>query len=223
MIAWRVKFAVAVVACSTALPAATPTGTGSSRPSDTGSAEVVREAEASRAMDQFARCLARQNRWRAEAALALPYLSKEQSLAAANLVKGSGACLGRGAVAFSFTPRALMGGLAERFILDRFKQSDLERVARFSETEVAAAGLVPRNAAEEFGLCVALRESKNIHALISTPPASDEEGSIIAQITPQLGPCLFEGETVSINREAVRSILSVGLYRALSVLAAAKD
>ena len=167
-------------------------------------------------MHQFARCVADQHQKGAMALLALPYLSDEQSNAVGSLVGGNEDCMGSDGVGLRFKPPAIVGGMAEQLIANRYKNANVIRFAGMTDETLDQLSVKPRNYAEDFAQCVVRRDPQKVTQLIQTRPTSDEEAAIVQQLVPHLGPCLVSGQKISLNKPSVRSILAVGLYRMLA-------
>jgi hypothetical protein len=171
-------------------------------------------------MNQYARCNAEIKREKAMAALALPYLSEEQSKAVGKLARGIADCLGPNSVTLSFQAPAMVAGMAEEFVLTDFKNADVSSISAISEEQMFASSFKPRNQGEDFAQCVVRADPNAARAILSTKVASDDEAMAVKKLVPQLGPCLVSGQKIEINGGTVRAIASVGLYRILSGLAA---
>lgn len=178
------------------------------------SSDMEAERAELRVMNKFARCVARNRNRKATTLLGLPYLSSEQSKLVSSTIGGEDGCLGSGDQELRFKPPAIIGGLAEELVLSR-KNLNVDQIAGMTDEAMDAAGLAPRNLAEDFGQCVARRTPALSVALIKTDPGSKEESIIAKQLAPQLGPCLVEGSKLSLTSYSVRSIVAVGLYRML--------
>ena len=178
--------------------------------------DIEGEKAAVRVMNKFARCVANRNRARATELLAMPYLSPEQSKRIGAFFGGEDTCLGLGDRELRFKAPVVLGGLAEGLILKSYKKSDVLRFAGMTDEAMEAAGLAPRNVPEDFGQCVVRRDPGLAFDLIGSAPASPGEAAAVGKLTPHLGPCLIEGNTLNLTAMAVRSIIAVGLYRMLT-------
>jgi hypothetical protein len=197
--------------------------TGSRIDSAPGSVESVESEDSDTALrvtNTFARCVARQHGRAAEAVVAMSYLSPDQSRAASRLVGGQEDCMGSSGASLSLKPPLLVGGMAEQFVLQRYRNADLAPLTGMTDEAQAAAGLVARNNAEDLSLCVIRRDPAAARALIETVPASKEEAAQIQRLLPHLGPCVPAGQSLTLNKPALRALFATGLYRALSLLAA---
>jgi hypothetical protein len=77
-------------------------------------------------------------------------------------------------------------------------------------------GLAPRNGSEDFAFCLARKDPVAVRALIDTVPASKKEAAEIGRLIPHLGSCVVQGSTLTLNKQTIRTLLAVGLYRILS-------
>jgi hypothetical protein len=166
-------------------------------------------------LNQFARCFADQRRKATISLLALPYMSEEQSKAIKSLISGAQECMVDG-FELRFKPPAVVGGLAEQMIVDLYKNADVTDFAGMTDEALEQLSVKPRNYAEDFAQCVVRRDPQKVALLIQTKVASDAEAAAVQQLVSHLGPCLVSGQTISLNKPSVRSILAVGLYRMLA-------
>ena len=176
------------------------------------------EDRARRMMNDFARCVAKKRKGHAEALLALPYGSLEQAEAGRQIVIGQEDCVPRvmsGYAQLSFQPDALIGGMAEELVRTRLRKTKGGESLLASQ-QAAVAGLTPRNGAEEFGYCVVSQDLAATHAFVSAKVASDEEDEAARALVPSLANCVLEGQTLSLKKAALRILLSVSLYHALT-------
>ena len=172
------------------------------------------ESQALRFMDDFARCLASHQSRRAAAILALPYGSDRQRSAAADLAEGEDQCLGpfSGTLELDFNAPSLAAGMAEYFVLNPDRLADERRRHPDAFAYVAPAGI------ESFGDCVVEQSSPGVEALVRTKVASGAEAAAADALAPQLAQCVSEGQTLSLNRTALRQLLAFSLYRRLAMV-----
>jgi len=64
-----------------------------------------------------------------------------------------------------------------------------------------------------FGECVAREDPHHSLALILTKVASKEEDQALADLNPALAKCVPSGQTVALDRDAVRGTIAMNLYR----------
>lgn len=174
-----------------------------------------------RVINTYGRCVARNRSRLAETILALPLRSDEQEATVRRVLGGEDGCLGTGDRTLRLAPPLVVGAMAEWFVADRYDAFDLPSLSRISDERFAEIGLAPRNAYEDFALCVVHRAPLAVRALVETEPAGSGEETAFARLTPHLGPCLPQAQTLAFNRATLRAYLAVGLYRALSVTASA--
>jgi hypothetical protein len=170
--------------------------------------------EAERELSQYIGCIARTQRGKARRLLELPYLGDEQRRAATDIMLP--ACVGR-ASQLRFHAPNVVGRIAEVLFLDGHAELDVSRFAGLSDEAAAAAGLAPRNNAEDLALCTLRADPHAVRALIATRWESPEEAAAIQRLIPHLGPCLPAGDTLDLNARALRLLLAVALYRAATV------
>lgn len=172
-------------------------------------------------LNQYARCYAGKYTEKVVAALDLAYLSPEQDSAVKKLNRTLADCLGFAIGSIRFTAPAMVGGMAEELVLNRYGNANLPRVATLSEEAMFASSFKPRNDGEDFAQCVARGNPAGAFALLQTEVGSDAETKAVKTLVPVLGGCLVAGQNLNLNNDTVRAIAAVGLYRILSGLAAA--
>ena len=165
-------------------------------------------------VNTYGRCVARNRRQRAEAILDMPLLTDEQTREIDRFIGGEDRCLGNDLAEARFDFLTVLGAMAEWFVITRYGDVGLNRVAQLAAGP-AADGLT-RSGWESIATCIARGDPAAAFALVQTRPTSSEEGDAIARLMPQLPPCLPRGEN-SFNRSSLRAIVATGLYRVLSV------
>lgn len=176
------------------------------------------EINSQQVMRTFAMCVARARPQLAAAVLALPYLSSEQAQRVRDRLGGSHDCMGRTAIDLRFSPPSILEGFAAQMVRQRFATVDLGPVLAWTDEQVIARGLRPRNGYEDFSLCMVRAQPGLIRTYVLTDPGSPEEQASYRQVLPHIGSCVAEGQTLSLDRRGVRSVLAVGLYRVLDKL-----
>jgi hypothetical protein len=164
-------------------------------------------------MDDFARCIASRQPRKAAAVLALPYGSAEQQQAARTLATAEYECLGpyTGSLELGFNAPSLASGMAEFFLTHPGKIADTRSRAPNAFVYVEPAGI------EEFGECVVGQNPAAVEALAKSPVASDAESSAADALTPELQQCVSEGQTLALDRTALRQLLAVSLYKHIAM------
>ncbi len=183
------------------------------------SVDMQRQGEAIRALNQFARCFARKRPQTAATILALPYLSDEQAALVRKHVGGLDDCWATGDANLRLSPASMPGGIAEQLVFSRLTSAQVTSLPVLTEAQVKAAGIAPRNTAEDLAQCLALRDLATAHALINSKPTSPEETAAVKRIAPHLGPCVVAGQQLTLNKPSIRNIVAIGLYRLLDLLA----
>jgi hypothetical protein len=176
-----------------------------------------REA-ARQVINTYGRCVARNRSQRAEAVLALPLLSEEQTREIDRFIGGEDRCLGNDLTQARFDFLTVLGAMAEWFVIERHGDVGLARAAGLAPGEAAGEQLA-RSGWESIATCIARGDPAAAFALVQSVPASDAERAAIAQLMPQLAPCLPRGQN-SFNRSSLRAIVAAGLYRVLVVASA---
>ena len=68
-------------------------------------------------------------------------------------------------------------------------------------------------ALSRFGECVVRQRPAEALALVRTKPATPEEKTAFAAVTPVLGNCISEGAKIAMSRDVVRGTVALNLYR----------
>ena len=192
------------------------------RSSDARSDIHINDPDAAEKAAHFvARCTAEIRSPAAKKILALPYMSKKQQKSVGSKVRGVGECVNRLGYDLRFTSSPLVGGMAEYFVTDVFRDELVNQVAvPTSDSPVISS--TPRNGGEIFAQCVVQKDARAVKNLISTEPTSDEEKQALKAVVPLLGQCIPAGEEIALNRRSIRAMLSFGLYRELATLDSAE-
>lgn len=167
----------------------------------------------------FSHCVAGERTDWARTTLALPYLSREQILAAHDVLGGPADCQSRDEMELAFTPSQMVGGLAEHFLQRDLARVDVTRLSQLDEQGLVSSGLTPRNAYEDLGMCVVQRDAAAARALVLTEPGSSAERAAAARVTANLPPCVYQGQSARLDTPALRALVATSLYRGLSAFA----
>ena len=162
-------------------------------------------------------CLAKARPGWARNTLAQPYLSDDQARIAARALSGRDSCVtGRGELDVTLRTSGMVGSLAEHFLQADIAKADPARLAR------TLTSLKPLNVSEDFGLCVAARNPAAARALALSEPGSSEEEGAAGKLAAYVEPCTSPGETLTVELQSLRALVSTALYRAVTnVLASA--
>lgn len=194
------------VAAAAMLPAALPAQTSSvpMKP-------PVDSAAERQGLANFTACLARQRPSWARRTLAEPYLSQAQADIAARALSGTDSCVkGRNGMEVTFRTSTLVGSLAEHFLREALPAVGPAALAR------ALTAVEPRNASEDYGLCVAARDLPAARALALSKPGSEQEAQGLARMGRVAGACFLPGEKTEVDAQALRSLIAIALYRAVT-------
>ncbi len=180
-------------------------------------------ASARAAVNVFLRCTASLNRAQAGKVLDQAYDSAEQVEAVGDVVpehtfhdaRREDCFSNLGSVRIGYDPMVTVGAFAEWLVDDRFDEKDRQAIAALTRQDWQWPGLVPRNASEALGMCVAEARADLIWNLVETEPDTDREAAAINALVPALGPCLAEGFEARFDAGSLRSIMAFGLYRTL--------
>ena len=221
-----------LLACSAGATLATgamadpPTGTRIDRaaPGLSNRDNPLHSASARPGVNRYLRCSASLGRSRAIKLLDEPFRSAEQIEAAIRFNPGvtyedtrSANCFEEmGSVQIGYDPVVAVGAFAEFLVRDRFDKDDIAAIASLSTEDWRSPGLLPRNASEALGMCVAQARADLILALIDAAPESEAEDAALGELVPLLGPCLVEGAEARFDKGFLRALLAYGLYRTLA-------
>ncbi|MGZ2412086.1 hypothetical protein ACUXST_001507 [Sphingomonas sp. F9_3S_D5_B_2] len=176
-----------------------------------------KEDDARRFVDEFARCAASLRRKDAVAALALNYDSQAQSQAVHSLLSLAQTCWGPmiSAASMQLSAGVVAGGMSEYFVLHP------KVIEQLRQRSPASFVWPARNAMESFGDCVVAQGDGAVLALVRSRVASADEATAVQALTPALGQCVAEGDTVELDVGTIRQVLAFGLYRHMAVPPAA--
>jgi len=163
---------------------------------------------------EFSRCIATSEPKVATKMLSYPLSAPEQSVALRRAVDDLEHCLNYDVTSSRISaPETLMliSGMAEELFRAGYG-------GRNVTTLVGSSAAKPRNVNEDVALCVVRSNPVAARELIDTAPGSAGEKAVIAQIAPQLGSCIPQGQTLAVNRVTVRAWVAAGLYLAASNL-----
>jgi len=125
-----------------------------------------------------------------------------------------------GGSTLQMTQRILRGNLAQALYLDRFPDSppatgSAEQTipVEIYNTRVTTAADTQSEIIRIFGECMAMRYTAAVDRLVRTDVESDEESAAIGTLAPNMGPCLWNGQSIQFSRESLRAALADGLYR----------
>lgn len=170
-------------------------------------------------LNQLTRCIASRRASDVRAALALPVGSNEQLAAANALMNGTDGCGAGGPFEIEMHGMGLVGGLAEGLIDAQRTPRHLASLSSWTSEAIGSSALRPRNANEDFGLCVIRRAPQEAQTLVATRPDTPEERSAVSALVPHLSNCAPVGATLRFDRSTVRGQIAVGLYRTADFLA----
>lgn len=163
-------------------------------------------------------CLSRQRPEWARRTMAQPYLSQAQARMAASALGGRDTCLtGRDDVEVTFRTSNLVGSLAELYLRAEIGQVDLTRLSATLTT------LEPLNVSEDFALCVTARNPGVARELALSAFGSEAEAAAAERLATGVPACTNQGEDLTVDLQALRSLASFALYRAVSSIRSASN
>ena len=172
-------------------------------------------------LNELARCIASRRPNDARAALALPAGSPEQLAAANVLMNGTDGCGAGGAFEIDMHAMGLVGGLAEGLLDAQRTPRQLASLSSWNSEAIGRSALRPRNANEDFSLCVVRSAPQEAQRVVAARPDTPDERAAMTALVPHLSQCAPQGATLRFDRATVRGQVAVGLHRAASFLATA--
>lgn len=168
----------------------------------------VDSAESRQALRRMSECLAGlRPRW-ARQLLARPYLSNEQAYDASEALEGRDSCL-RGNAEITFRTSTMVGSLAEHFVRSEIGGVDFARLSRMLST------MDPRNASEDFALCIAAANPAAARNLALSEFGSPAETQAAAMLGRYVERCTNPGENLTVDLQSLRALTSSALYRGM--------
>ena len=172
-----------------------------------GSAEPVNipNAEAVRAMHEFAGCVAREQTGEARAVLAMDFRTRARTARMQRLARSTPTCARHDWIGMSGLLFA--GSLAEQLYLRDNRAVDPAAL-------VSSARLEERNRSETLGNCVVRHSPAQARAVLDTPVTSEAEGRALDALRPAIQACLQGADEARMNRPGLRSLVALSLYHA---------
>ncbi|PEQ13382.1 hypothetical protein B2G71_08110 [Novosphingobium sp. PC22D] len=160
------------------------------------------------ALKLFASCAVQRTPEGAEKLLTLDPNGKAYGKAANAYARGHAMCLhGNSKLKFASLPFA--GFLAEALIA----RAKVSVPANSVSVPAISEGPGTLNWIEAVGGCVAKPKPAEVAALFETLPASQGEVNALNPTGEALQACISEGQTLTLNRTAVRAMYALGVYR----------
>ena len=177
----------------------------------------VDSAEERQTLRALSFCLAKARPGWARKTLSHVYLSDAQATEAAQALSGTDNCIRGDEAEVTLRTSSMVGHLAEYFL-----QTDLQRAdpARLKNT---ISTLAPRNASEDFALCVASRDPAAARELALSEPGSAIESEAANRAATHVEPCTNPGEDLKVELSSLRALLSTALYRGTTTILASKN
>ena len=166
----------------------------------------------------FGQCIAFREEKRTRRALELPLVSPEQAKVMNGAQDTFDECLGtsREFDQIGFSQLLLAGSAAEYFVRSSQAKVDMAPLLGMTDETLATTAFKPRNGLEDLGMCIVRRHPKNARAFVMSRPAEADEAAAFKALLPDVGLCVFQGETMKMNAPNVRAIVAYALYRAAS-------
>jgi hypothetical protein len=160
------------------------------------------------AAHRFAACVADESPREAERALAIDPGSGAYGRAVQGMASGHEACTtGKH---LQFDDMLLAGGMAEHLLQARAGSAPLAPLFAY---DPAAPLLRARDETDLTALCTIRKDPDAVAALFATEPASEAEDRAERAIGPSLVACVKAGQTIRLNRPALRAMLALAGWR----------
>lgn len=159
------------------------------------------------ALRNFATCAVDRSPEGAEELLTLAVDSSEYHAKLRRYAKGHDYCAPGARLQFSGLPFA--GDLAEALIALRFDQAALDNAP-------SAAEPADQTMMESVGICIVRQRPAAIKLMLGSKPGSDAELAALKQTADLLQGCIPKGQTMQLNRPAVRAMYALGAYRQMA-------
>lgn len=149
--------------------------------------------------------------------------SKQEADSDLDRLKGEVSCFG---VVFSndlveereaFIPNDILRGMLAEAALEKSQVAALQAMPLQKTYQRSWFAITGRpTSVDEMGACIADTNPAGVAALISTKPATPEEGAAFGNITDNLGKCLAAGTQLHATPEALRAALAEALFQRVS-------
>ena len=201
----RVHLALLLALSSAAVGAQPSTRTVPIQPS-------VDSVQSRQAFRSLSVCLAElRPRW-ARRMLEQPYLSDDQARIASYALGGSDNCTPGSEAEFTFRTSSMVASLAEYFLASEIGRVD------FTRLESVLSTMAPRNASEDFALCVASHDPEAARDLALSELGSAAETEAARRLAVHLSPCINQGQQLAVDLQALRALASTALYRGVRTM-----
>jgi hypothetical protein len=195
--------------CIIALGALTLASSGFAAEKKSGIYGKPSEALAVEAVNNYAKCIVEYGSDGPRAVLAMDYRTAEYRKKLKAIGKGHDYCLTPGAQLGS-NQILVAGGLAEALLARDKRLSNLERYVAFDSSK---ASIVSRGLTETVAFCVVRAAPGKVANIFATVPASEDENKAMQAIGQQIIGCVPAGQTMKLNRPALRALLALAAYR----------
>jgi hypothetical protein len=166
------------------------------------------EPIALRMMQDFGRCVVRQDRSRAERVLAMDFSTPAYKREIRALADSENGCTWVSVSQMRFSTLLFAGSLAEA-LMSQYQASLPDRLVWREGDPVLEA----RSESEAAALCTAHAVPNEVANLFATQAGSDDEAAALNSIMPHLTDCVRAGQQLRVNREGLRVLLSLAAYR----------
>jgi hypothetical protein len=160
------------------------------------------------AAHRFAACVVDESPREAERTLALDPGSGAYGRAVQSMASGHEACTP--GEHLHFDDMLLAGGMAEHLLTTRAAAAPLAPLLAY---DPAAPLLRARGETDLTALCTVRKDPDAVAALFATEPASEAEDRAERAIGPSLVACVKAGQTIRLNRPALRAMLALAGWR----------
>jgi hypothetical protein len=113
----------------------------------------------------------------------------------------------------TFSGIYFIGGVAEASVNFRLRSDHLSRLVA---VDPARPAIRARDETEMMTLCTVRRAPEELAALFATEPMSEGETGALRTLGPVIGGCLANGQTLRLDRAALRAMLALSAYRLMA-------
>lgn len=166
------------------------------------------DALALEALRNYATCAVERTPAGAEKMLSYEPSSPQFRASRRRFAAGHSECAKRGD-RLQFGGMIFAGDVAEALIAKKYPATALAQAASKPSPQ-------PLTLIEAVGMCVARAKPAEVLAIFATIPASDAEVAALKPTGDILPGCIPAGQTIKLNRPAVRAIYALGAYRLLA-------
>lgn len=170
------------------------------------------QREGIRVLYRFGRCMVEEQLVDSRALLQLEMGAPQHAEILARLIGKENRCL-RGATTMSLAAGPFRGAIANALYLHDYLAFPADRLPAAPQSAGQMLTGNPDRLMSDFARCVVRTDPVAVDALLRTRAASDEEHDALQALSARFSSCLFQGQSLSMNALALRSVLAEAAYR----------